>query len=254
MSSSSSSTEVTPTAAEIEANLSEVKFRISETLQECNMKENSVRLIAVSKTKSNELLMNAYNAGQRYFGENYVQELIGKADILPSDIKWHMIGPLQSNKASKLVKSLGLEKLACVETVSDIKLANKLNNAVASIKNDKDGIENDTKSKEKKLGIYIQANTSGEETKKGVRSPKECAELAVQISNECPNLEILGMMTIGAPGDYSCFDTLANCRKEVADALGVNVDSLELSMGMSADYPEAIKRGATSVRDRKSVV
>ncbi len=234
----------TPSAAEIEANLADVKTCISQTIQECNLKEDSVRLIAVSKTKPNELLMHAYDAGQRYFGENYAQELIGKAEELPSDIKWHFIGPLQSNKAAPLVKKVGLKKLACIETVSSMKLANKLNNAVTAIKEEGgDGVdENDN------LGIYIQANTSGEDSKSGLNNPKECAELATEIKSSCPNLDILGLMTIGAPGDYSCFDALAECRKVVAEALSVDVDSLQLSMGMSGDYQEAIKRGATSVR------
>jgi pyridoxal phosphate enzyme (YggS family) len=234
----------TPTAAEIEANLADVKSCISQTIQECNLKEDSVRLIAVSKTKPMELLMNVYDAGQRYFGENYAQELIEKAEQMPSDIKWHFIGPLQSNKAAPLVKKVGLKKLACIETVSTMKLANKLNNAVTSLKEEGgDGANEDDK-----LGIYIQANTSGEESKSGLNSAKECAELASEISSSCPHIKILGLMTIGAPGDYSCFDALVECRKEVADALSVDVETLELSMGMSGDYQEAIKRGATSVR------
>merc|ERR1712071_346901 len=104
-----------------------------------NRKENSVRLVAVSKTKPIELLMKAYNEGQRRFGENYVQELVQKAQEMPEDIEWHFIGPLQSNKAAMLVKNV--PSLVCVETVSTTKLATKLNNAVPD---------------NKKLGIYIQ--------------------------------------------------------------------------------------------------
>ncbi len=169
---------------------------------------------------------------------------MGKAAEMPSDIKWHFIGPLQSNKAAPLVKSLGLKKLACIETVSTMKLANKLNNAVTALKEQ----GGDGAGEDDLLGIYIQANTSGEDSKSGVSTGKECADLASEISASCPNLQILGLMTIGAPGDYSCFDTLVEFRKEVADALSVDAETLELSMGMSGDYPEAIKRGATSVR------
>jgi len=234
----------TPTATDIEANLSDVKSNIAQIIEDNNMKEGSVRLIAVSKTKPIELLMNAYDVGQRYFGENYAQELMGKAEEMPDDIKWHFIGPLQSNKAAPLVKSVGLKKLACIETVSTMKLANKLNNAVAFLKEQEGGDTSDDAT----LGIYIQANTSGEDSKSGANSAKECADLAKDIANACPNLSINGLMTIGAPGDYSCFDALVECRQEVADALSVAADTLELSMGMSGDYPEAIKRGATSIR------
>jgi Predicted enzyme with a TIM-barrel fold len=242
----------------IAANIASVKSHILETLQECNRSPDSVRLVAVSKTKPVEMLMEAYHAGQRHFGENYAQELIHKAEEMPSDIKWHFIGPLQSNKAGPLVKSLGLKKLVCVETVSTIKLALKLNHAAGVWLEQQQEQKEEGQQEgdivvlggenEKKLGIYIQVNTSGEETKSGVSDEKECVDLAKEIAASCPNLRIDGLMTIGAPGDFSCFDLLVECRKSVAEVLSVNVDNLELSMGMSGDYVEAIQRGATSVR------
>ena len=244
---SSSSTEETPSAIDIATNISEVQDRIAQTILENNRPEKSVRLVAVSKTKPISLLLNAYDSGQRYFGENYAQELMSKAEEMPADIKWHFIGPLQSNKAAPLVKSLGLTKLACVETVHTMKLANKLNNAVNSLKEQEGGEDDDSKDSDK-LGIYIQVNTSGEESKSGVTVGKECEDLVKEILDSCPHLRVDGLMTIGAPGDFSCFDSLAECRKDAAEVLGVDVDSLELSMGMSGDYTEAIKRGATSVR------
>jgi len=244
-----------PHEDDIATNISNVQSRILQTLQDCNRPSESVRLVAVSKTKPVELLMEAYNAGQRHFGENYAQELIQKADEMPSDIKWHFIGPLQSNKAGPLVKSLGLKKLVCVETVSTMKLAQKLDHAVRAWieqqQQQQQGEESESilnGQEEPKLGIYIQVNTSGEDTKSGVSDEKECAALAKEIAESCPNLRIDGLMTIGAPGDLSCFDLLVECRKSVAEILSVDVDSLELSMGMSGDYVEAIQRGATSVR------
>lgn len=253
-SSSSSSAAAAPVEANdtiIAANIASVKSRISQTLQECNRSPDSVRLVAVSKTKPVDMLMEAYHAGQRHFGENYAQELIQKAEEMPSDIKWHFIGPLQSNKAGPLVKSLGLKKLTCVESVSTMKLAQKLDRAVQAWieqQEEENGNVSDGENAEMKLGIYIQVNTSGEETKSGVSDEKQCADLAKEIVATCPNLRIDGLMTIGAPGDLSCFDLLVECRKSVAEVLSVDVDSLELSMGMSGDYVEAIQRGATSVR------
>jgi len=167
---------------------------------------------------------------------------MAKSSEMPDDVQWHFIGPLQSNKAAPLVKTVGLNKLACIETVSTMKLASKLNRA-AETWNEESGIE-----ETKKLGIYIQVNTSGEESKSGVSPGEEVIHLAKEISSECPMLSIDGLMTIGAPGDYSCFDTLVKCREDVAAALGKDVNDLELSMGMSGDFEVAIAKGATSVR------
>jgi pyridoxal phosphate enzyme (YggS family) len=244
------STSSTPTI-DIASNLMEVQNRISSCVEECeNHEEGSVRLVAVSKTKPVELLMQAYDAGQRYFGENYAQELISKAESMPSDICWHFIGPLQSNKANGIVKALGVNQLsnACVETVSTIKLANKLNNAVDNLLQSENISDNDDSSGKIQLGIYIQMNTSGEESKSGVNTPQEAAELIQTIQSTCPNLQVRGLMTIGAPGDYSCFDALVECQKHVTEVVGKDDLKLELSMGMSGDFEEAIKRGATSVR------
>lgn len=239
---SSSSTSPTTTTGEIPIadNIKHVEERISKAIEVNNRVENSVRLIAVSKTKPVELLQKAYDAGIRTFGENYAQEVISKAPDMPSDCSFHFIGPLQSNKAASLVKSLGLDSLKCVETVCTIKLANKLNNAVSTLQVQDDDV--------KQLGIYLQVNTSGEESKSGLNNAQEAVDLAMQIKDSCPFLRIDGLMTIGAPGDYGCFDTLANCRHTVADSLGVDAESLELSMGMSGDFEEAIARGSTSVR------
>lgn len=187
--------------------------------------------------------MEAYNAGQRYFGENYVQELCGKAPVLPNDIQWHFIGPLQSNKAGLLVKTVGLDQLHCVETVSTLKLAKKLDKAVMDIKEDKD------EWKDQQLNIYLQVNTSGEASKSGLTPGDEVLTCARSIRDECPHLKISGLMTIGAPGDMSCFDTLVECREQLAKDIGLNdVNQLDLSMGMSGDFEVAIEKGATNVR------
>jgi pyridoxal phosphate enzyme (YggS family) len=166
---------------------------------------------------------------------------MAKSKEMPDDTSWHFIGPLQSNKAAPLVKTVGLDKLACIETVGTLKLASKLNRAVETLNEDADA-------EKKKLGIYIQVNTSGEDSKSGVSPGEEVTDLVKQISEDCPSLSVDGLMTIGAPGDYSCFDTLAQCRDEVATILGKNANDLELSMGMSGDFEVAIAKGATSVR------
>lgn len=125
-----------------------------------------------------------------------------------------------------------------------------MNNAVESLlqsnENDSDTATTTTTSK---LGIYIQINTSAEETKSGIETENDLKDLIDQITSNCPYLKINGLMTIGAPDDYSCFDKLVEYRKVAASVLGLeSEDDLELSMGMSGDFEEAIKRGSTSVR------
>jgi len=238
--------------ADVSSNLEMVRQRISSCLESCNRPVDSVRLVAVSKTKPEELLMKAYESGQRHFGENYVQELVRKASTMPSDISWHFIGPLQSNKAGLLVKSVGLESLT-VESVSTLKLAKKLNNAAETwLKENASGEEENTSddSKAKKLAIYLQVNTSNEASKSGAKNDGEILTLAKEVVANCPNLRVDGIMTIGAPGDYSCFDTLASYQGELLKILPhiEREEMLGLSMGMSGDFEEAIKRGSTSIR------
>lgn len=194
------------------------------------------RLVAVSKTKPVADLQAAYDAGQRYFGENYVQEIVEKSPELPNDIQWHFIGHLQSNKVKTLLE--GVPSLSCLETLDSEKLANKLNNAVESLGRDP-------------LKVYVQVNTSGEESKYGVEPGDECVSLCKHVLTSCPNLRLAGLMTIGQP-DYSSrpenFETLKQCRKEVCSALGQDEGALELSMGMSGDYVQAIEMGSTNIR------
>ncbi|KAG1653530.1 hypothetical protein FOA52_006084 [Chlamydomonas sp. UWO 241] len=194
------------------------------------------RLVAVSKTKPNEAIEECYEAGHRCFGENYVQELLDKAPALPKDIQWHFIGHLQSNKVKAIVE--GVLNLAMVETVDSAKLADKIDKAVAAA------------GRTSPLSVMVQVNTSGEESKNGVE-PGDVVPLARHIATQCKNLRLAGLMTIGMP-DYTSrpenFVCLATCRSEVAADLGVPVESLELSMGMSGDFEQAVEMGSTNVR------
>lgn len=224
----------------VASNLDRVREKIRVACNENERPESSVRLVAVSKTKPNELILQAYCHGQYHFGENYVQELVRKAAELPENIHWHFIGPLQSNKANLLVTSVvPISASLTVETVSTLKLAKKLDKAMESLEYSHD-----------KLDIFIQVNTSGEDTKSGVE-PESVVTLCQDIVKSCPHLRIKGLMTIGAPGDLECFDTLVSCKQQVMDAL--EVSTLELSMGMSDDYEQAIARGATNVRVGSSI-
>jgi pyridoxal phosphate enzyme (YggS family) len=208
--SSSSGADVSEDQIYLVQNAGNVMKRIQEASTKVGRDINSVQLVAVSKTKPAADIAALYAAGYRKFGENYFQELTEKAPTLPQDIQWHFIGHLQSGKASKLVREV--PNLAVVETVDSMKLASKLNNACESAERDS-------------LKIYLQVDTSGEDTKSGVL-PAEAAGLATEIKAQCPRLEIAGLMTIGAPGDLSCFDRLVETRLEVAATLGVPLESL----------------------------
>lgn len=129
---------------------------VVDKMQESSLKigkeRSSVQLVCVSKTKPFENVKTLYDAGFKFFGENYFQELVDKTSLLPSDIKWHFIGHLQSSKAAKLIKLV--PNLHCIETVDSFKLASKIDNACEAIGR-------------KKLNIFIQVDTSGEDTKSG---------------------------------------------------------------------------------------
>ncbi|XP_013414433.1 pyridoxal phosphate homeostasis protein [Lingula anatina] len=200
------------------------------------------RLVAVSKTKPPDMVLEAYNCGQKHFGENYVQELEQKSrdTVLEKcqDIKWHFIGPLQSKKIPKVI---GVPNLFVIETIDTEKLATKLNTAWGKLE------------KSDKLKIFVQVNTSKEENKSGC-SPDQCGALVSHIISSCPNLKFGGLMTIGALGyDLSKgpnpdFQELIRCRKEICESLGLRLEEIELSMGMSNDFEHAIEVGSTNVR------
>ncbi|BAT87488.1 hypothetical protein LR48_Vigan09g205200 [Vigna angularis] len=214
--------------------LKAVLDRVQGATERSGRNLQEIRVVAASKTKSVSALRQVYDAGHRFFGENYVQEILQKAPQLPDDIEWHLIGNLQSNKVKPLIA--GVPNLACVETVDDEKIANLLDRAVATVGR-------------KPLKVFVQVNTSGEISKFGVE-PAVCVDLVKHITN-CPNLEFSGLMTIGML-DYSStpenFKMLSNCRSEVCKALGIPETQCELSMGMTGDFEQAIEMGSTNVR------
>ncbi|KAF9101512.1 hypothetical protein BGX29_005524 [Mortierella sp. GBA35] len=224
-------------AQEIAENLAQVKAKLGETLQTKGASAQTARLVAVSKLKPASDILAAYEkAGHRNFGENYVQELEEKSKELPSDIQWHFIGALQSNKC-KVVAAI--PNVFVVETVDSAKKATTLDKACAAA------------SRPKPLRIFLQVNTSGEESKSGML-PDEVLEVAQHVVSTCPNLKLAGLMTIGSPnpdlenGENPDFKALNQCRAIVQDALKVH--DLELSMGMSDDFERALQQGSTNVR------
>eukprot|EP00873_Tetraselmis_striata_P038287 jgi/Tetstr1/458551/TSEL_044954.t1 len=214
--------------------LGAVVSRINKSVEAHNVTRQP-RLVAVSKTKPVELLQEVYDAGHRVFGENYVQELVDKAPLMPADVQWHFVGHLQSNKAKLLLESV--PNLSMLETVDSAKLANRLNNVVEGMGRPP-------------LNVMVQVNTSGEESKYGVE-PEDVVELAKHVQENCPHLKFVGLMTIGMK-DYTSrpenFECLQKCRSAVCEALSLQEDEVELSMGMSGDFENAIAMGSTNVR------
>ncbi|XP_056130502.1 pyridoxal phosphate homeostasis protein isoform X1 [Lampris incognitus] len=203
------------------------------------------RLVAVSKTKPPEMIIEAYRQGQRDFGENYVNELVDKASnpqILEScpDIKWHFIGHLQKNNVNKL---LGVPRLFMVETVDSVKLADKVNSSWQRLR----------AAGTQRLKVMVQLNTSGEQSKHGL-SPEETVNTVRHILSQCTALHFSGLMTIGrygydlSEGPNPDFQMLLRWRQEVCDNLNLPLEEVELSMGMSTDFEHAVEVGATNVR------
>ena len=212
--------------------LDEVRQRIAKAAADASRDASSVELLAVSKTFPAEDVRAAFDAGQRAFGENYVQEAVAKiAELadLRSEIEWHFIGPLQSNK-TKVVA----ENFDWVHSVDRLKIAQRLSEQRP------DGMA--------PLNVCLQINVSGEESKSGV-APDEALTLARQIA-ALPSLRFRGLMAIPEPAATLDEQRAPHRRlREVLDALradGLELDTL--SMGMSADLEAAILEGATMVR------
>jgi len=229
-------------------NLEEVKKRLHAACEACG-RTDEPRLVAVSKTKPLAAIRVAYAAGHRHFGENYVQEITekahqiieeakGGADPL-NDIAWHFIGHLQSNKVRQVV---AVPHLYVIETIDSEKLAGVVEKEWVRLHTLPEGAN-----APENINVMVQVNTSGEPQKSGVQ-PTEAPKLIAYIKENCPHLNLIGVMTIGeaalAGGDpVHDFEALRNCR----DTL-VGDKSLELSMGMSGDFEIAAQHGSTNVR------
>ncbi len=190
---------------------------------------DEIKLLAVSKAQPADKLREAYMAGQRAFGENYVQEAIAKQTYLQDcNIEWHFIGPIQSNKTQLIAQHFDW-----VHSVDRLKIASRLNDA-----------RPDTLTP---LNICIQINSSEESSKSGADAAS-IAVLAKQIS-QMPKLKLRGIMAIPAPTkvlakQHAQFKIVAN----ILNALKQDLDLDTLSIGMSDDYVAAIQEGATIVR------
>jgi PLP dependent protein len=218
----------------IGSNLQEVKQRIAAACVGAGRSANTVTLLAVSKTMPEAAVRQAHAAGQRAFGENYVQEALAKIDALADlrpGIEWHLIGPLQSNKTRMVA-----EQFDWVHSVEQLKTARRLAEQRPA------GLP--------PLMLCLQVNVSGEASKSGV-SPADLPALAQAVAAlPRERVRLRGLMSIPAPSSDAAAQRAAHRRlrelQEVLIARGLALDTL--SMGMSADLEAAIAEGSTLLR------
>ncbi|KGM39959.1 hypothetical protein JY96_07695 [Aquabacterium sp. NJ1] len=218
--------------ATIASNLQLVTARINQACSRVGRRPDSVTLLAVSKTFPAETVREAFHAGQRKFGENYVQEALDKIAALADlrdQIEWHMIGPLQSNKTRVVA-----EAFDWVHTIDRLKIAQRLNEQRPAHL--------------PPLQVCIQVNTSGEASKSGV-APDEALALAQAVS-ALPRLRLRGVMALPAPTtDPALQKAQLHAVRVVFDDLKIKGLPLDtLSMGMSADLEAAVEEGSSMLR------
>ena len=213
-------------------NYLDVKNEMTETLKTSGRDSDGCTLIAVSKTKPVEMMLPVYEAGCRDFGENKVQEIMDKYDKMPADVRWHMIGHLQTNKIKYIV-----DKVYMIHSVDTLHLA--------------EAISKEAVKKNVTVKILLEVNVAKEESKFGV-TLEECRDFYENVC-KLPNLEVYGLMTIAPyvenPEENRQY--FANLRQLSVDIGLKKTDNnigAELSMGMSGDYIVAIEEGATYIR------
>lgn len=200
---------------------------LAQKCAELSICADNIQLLAVSKTKPASDVIQAYQVGQRHFAENYPQELAEKAAELAdyTDICWHFIGPLQSNKTKLVAQSA-----QWVHSLDRLKIAQRLNEQRPANLG--------------RLKVLLQINISNEDSKAGI-APNQMLALANEVA-QLPQLELKGLMAIPAPGDSEpAFVAMQQLSRQLKQQ---HPQATELSMGMSDDWPLALRYGATMIR------
>lgn len=216
----------------ITENINEVRKNMEKACRVSGRNPEEVSLIAVSKTKPVSMLQEAYDAGCRDFGENKVQEIMDKIDRLPSDIRWHMIGHLQTNKVKYIVG-----KVFLIHSVDSLHLAEAIS---------KEAVKQNTT-----VNILIEVNVAKEDTKYGAMA-EDTVSLVEKIAL-LPGICVKGLMTIApyVENPQENRQYFVKLRQLAVDIKSKNIDNVHmdiLSMGMTGDYMVAIEEGATYVR------
>lgn len=234
-----------PQEAAIRTRIAGIRQRLTAACERAGRNPQDVTLMAVTKTVSAELIEAAYRAGITFFGENRVQEAAAKiSPTLRHELErpammpqWHLIGHLQTNKAKK-----ALELFQVIQSVDSLRLAEVLQQQAGLV--------------QKRVEIFIEINTSGEASKFGA-PPAEAVTLAKNVA-ALPNLQLTGLMTIGALTDEPalirrCFRQLRELGDEMNAAKLPGVNIRHLSMGMTDDFELAIEEGSTLIRVGRAI-
>jgi hypothetical protein len=215
--------------------------RISENLQAIRSQlTQDVTLVAVSKTKPNESILEAYNAGHRCFGENRVHELVAKSEALPKDIEWHMIGHLQKNKVKYIAPFIDL-----IHSVDKVELLPI--------------IEKEAKKNNRTIRVLLQFHIAQEETKYGLSLDEANSYLDSKAYSELENVEIVGVMGMATFTENESlirneFQSLRRIFEELkSNHFTDNSKFKEISMGMSGDFLTAMEEGSTMIRVGSSI-
>lgn len=213
-------------------NYATVLDKIKKACNQVGRDTEDVTLIAVSKTKPVEMLQEVYDAGCRDFGENKVQEIMDKYDKLPDDIRWHMIGHLQTNKVKYIV-----DKVYMIHSVDSLKLAQE--------------ISKEALKKNVTVNVLLEVNVAKEESKFGIMSEEVLSFYKDVV--DLPGLKVCGLMTIAPYVEDSEENRqyFVKLKQLIVDMQREKTDNIivgELSMGMTGDYEVAVEEGATFVR------
>ena len=217
----------------ITENLALVRERVDAAARRSGRKADDVTLVAVSKTQPVEAVWEAFQAGQRVFGENKVQEALGKIAKGPKGCEWHLVGHLQSNKAGKVPGNFTV-----VHSLDSSSLALELEKRAGA--------------KDRPVEVLIQLNWSGEDTKSGVRNISDLGALMGGLL-ACNYLDPIGLMTIPDPemdetATRKHFAQMRELLETIRKDFGLGPEFKELSMGMTEDFEWAIEEGSTIVR------
>lgn len=215
----------------IQDQLQDIRNRMLRAERRAGRELNSVRLLAVSKTFPASDVAQAVSAGQTAFGENRLQEAMEKMPLLPGELEWHLIGPLQRNKVRKALQ----QHFTLIQAVDSLRLAETLSRVAGELG--------------KRASVLLEINIDGEASKHGM-TPDEC-RAGWEALTALPHLDIQGLMTIPAPADdpedaRPAFRELRLLAEELRARGPLPLP--ELSMGMSHDFEVAIEEGATLVR------
>lgn len=218
-------------------NISHVRERIAAACKRAGRQQDVVTLVAITKTVPVSVIREAVAAGINTFGENRVQEASAKVAEIGTDVSWHFVGHLQTNKVKK-----ALSLFSVVQSVDSLQLARE--------------IQRHAESAGKAVQVFLEVDTSSESSKFGI-APESAAELAEQIAG-LANLRLSGLMTIGALTSDAgrvrgCFRRLRELREEIWAMRLSNVDLRILSMGMTEDFEIAIEEGSTMVRIGRAI-